>query len=82
MCDEQDEDDGNSEEDDGIVRGKNLLPDDDKEALGTKFERQQRDIGERIKRLEEFNVGDKPWQLSGGWSFCGAFCRVSSTPEE
>lgn len=63
----EDEEDGDaaSSEDDGVARKKSLL-DDDAEVSGTKFERQQQEIGERIKKLEEFNVGQKPWQLAGG----------------
>ena len=39
---------------------------DDEFAELSRFEREQQRIQKQITELEEFNVGDKPWQLIGG----------------
>ena len=33
----------------------------------SRFEREQKQIKDKISKYEDFNVSDKPWQLIGGW---------------
>jgi hypothetical protein len=48
----------------GLLEASDSEPDEDDGA--TRFAREQAKIKKRIAALEEFNLGEKPWELSGG----------------